>query len=225
MGRPTYKEEQRIKDKIFSLLPKDGGEIQWSTLKEEASKLGMSPSTLSTHLKSLEHKVIKRRVDATKHPPGVFYSRIRISSSPIDKILLIPQNKLARLLESDTNIDELLNAVTVYVMGELTLSMPLILAYVLNIPTDIRIGDLPRERGTLNRSDAHDWLDTILDTDVRPLMHRLLNFYYLSDMDGKPLYQKDQMHKDYSAFGKAGRETILSSLFSIRKIAEKIERT
>jgi DNA-binding HxlR family transcriptional regulator len=88
-----------------------------STIKEEASKRGMSPSTLSAHLKDFENKLVNRRVDITKYPPRVYYSRMRSSPGLTDKILLVSQNKLTKLLKSGTNTDELLKAVDLTVMG------------------------------------------------------------------------------------------------------------
>ena len=147
---------------------------------------------------------------------------MRSSSGLTDKILLVSQNKLTRLLKSGTNPDELLKAVDMTIMGELMLWVPQMFRYTLNLPTS-EDPNHPHEQIQLKKEDAHDWLDTILDTEVRPLMHKLLNFYYLSDVDGESLYQKEQVRKNYSLLTEVMATIIRKSMLSLSRISDKIE--
>ena len=71
------REKQRI---VFAMLPEYGSKRRWTDLEKQARNMKMSIRTLKKNLDKLESaRLITRHVDTSTRPPGVYYSRGRIS--------------------------------------------------------------------------------------------------------------------------------------------------
>lgn len=100
-GSPERRRE-RTTQFVYDMIPKDGFEIQFKKLKEEADKINMSSATLSARLKNLEELgMINRRVVITR-PINTFYSREEFSNS-IDKL----SEEMKNVIDIFNKIDEI----------------------------------------------------------------------------------------------------------------------
>jgi len=75
-GRPRYRDENQVRERILSLIPEDDKGIRWIDLERKARSLGISLSTVRKYFTRLETgRIIERRVDQDARPPAVYYRR------------------------------------------------------------------------------------------------------------------------------------------------------
>ena len=182
---------------IFSMLPEDMSEVTWSQLEEKAAKERMSTTTLSAHLKDFKKKrLVDRRVDTSVHPPRVYYRR----TYDYEQQYLLLEKGLASVKEQGIDIDEFVIARTKALFGWM-----MFLLISMTIEKAVGISKASREwknKGftleafeksknliqAMDKNEAHDILDTLVDLHVRPHLHEILEFCYLQDpRDGKPI--------------------------------------
>jgi len=115
-GRSSQQRKREAEQYVFNLLPNDQSKVQWSRLKEQAQRDGVSSATVSSHLKELRRSgFVTRTVDGSSYPTRVYYSKTTSVLRPKGD----PEKEIARLHRSGSNLERYIGIGTSFEISQL----------------------------------------------------------------------------------------------------------